>query len=220
MAVSPMDRRALQRPREKSPASAIERDRVLVRRVLAGDRAAAIELYRMLQPAVDRTLRRILGRREADHDDLLQQSFEQIVRTLREERFSHACPLTAWAATITARVALSELRSRYRRRRHVDDTVDDPDDAAPLAEDWQHRVRVRDQVAMVRRELARLDPGHAWVVVLHDLEGHRLVDVAVTLGISLSAAQSRLFRGRRELLRRCSALDGELAVPTTEEAHR
>jgi DNA-directed RNA polymerase specialized sigma24 family protein len=47
-----------------------------------------------------------------------------------------------------------------------------------------------------------MSPKKAMVLVLHDVLGHDLTEVSVMLGVSVSAAQSRLVRGRRELLRR------------------
>lgn len=210
-----LERRTSQRSRLGD--SALEAERNLVRGVLAGNRTQATILYRQLLPVVDRTLRRILGRREADHDDLIQQSFEQIVSTFRERRFSHACPLSVWARTLASRVALAELRRRYRQRRHVDDATEAPEAGLTAVDDWHHQTALCDQVEVVRRELGRIDPGHAWVIVLHDLEGQRLTEIAQLLGVSLTAAQSRLLRGRKELLRRCQALQGAPAPDSEEE---
>jgi len=190
-----------------APATASEQtlraERELVARVLAGDRAAAVLLHRALLPVVTRSLRRVLGRYEAEQEDLLQQSFEQIVRTLRHHRFSHSCPLSAWAATLAARVALTELRRRCLRRRHLDTVTAPPEQGPNDARDWERAQGLEERRAEVRRALAAMDPDRAWVVVLHDLEGHRVVDVARMLGISVTAAQSRLLRGRQELVRRC-----------------
>jgi DNA-directed RNA polymerase specialized sigma24 family protein len=47
-----------------------------------------------------------------------------------------------------------------------------------------------------------MSPKKAMVLVLHDVLGHELAEVSVMLGISVSAAQSRLVRGRRDLLGR------------------
>jgi RNA polymerase sigma-70 factor (ECF subfamily) len=191
--------------RQLGPASeqVLRSERELITKVLAGDRVAAVLLHRTLLPVVVRTLRRVIGRRDSDHDDLLQQSFEQIVRTLRQRRFDHACPLSAWATTITARVALTELRRRYLRRRHIDVAAAPPEHCADDVQSWELKQRIEERCVEVRRALAAMDPGRAWVVVLHDLEGHRIADVAHMLEISVTAAQSRLLRARKELVRRC-----------------
>jgi DNA-directed RNA polymerase specialized sigma24 family protein len=44
----------------------------------------------------------------------------------------------------------------------------------------------------------------ARAVILYDVLGHTLAEMAEVLGISEAAAQSRLSRGRKELLRRGS----------------
>ena len=49
----------------------------------------------------------------------------------------------------------------------------------------------------------------AEVLVLHEVNGMELTEIAHVLGISVAAAQSRLTRGRRELLQR-------LDIPATE----
>jgi len=43
---------------------------------------------------------------------------------------------------------------------------------------------------------------HAEAVFLHDVLGHELAEIAIMTQVSVSAAQSRLVRGRRELFRR------------------
>jgi RNA polymerase sigma-70 factor (ECF subfamily) len=47
-----------------------------------------------------------------------------------------------------------------------------------------------------------MKPEHAETLVLHDALGHELSEIAVLMGVSVAAAQSRLIRGRKELLRR------------------
>jgi DNA-directed RNA polymerase specialized sigma24 family protein len=47
-----------------------------------------------------------------------------------------------------------------------------------------------------------MKPSLAEAVLLFDVLGHNLQEVASLTGVSLSAAQSRLHRGRKELVRR------------------
>ena len=44
-----------------------------------------------------------------------------------------------------------------------------------------------------------MDANRAWTFLLHDVYGYDLKEVSQITGASLSAAQSRLVRGRREL---------------------
>lgn len=177
-------------------------DEALIQAVERGDGSSARELYDRLVPVVDRTLCRVLGRREADHDDLVQTTFEQIVSTLSRRTYARACSLTTWASTIASHVGLNALRSRRRERRVFDAGADEHDEAGPASRDGERDVRARLEVDRLRTHLAALAPEKAEAVLLHDVLGHELAEIAVMTGVSVAAAQSRLVRGRRELLER------------------
>ena len=53
----------------------------------------------------------------------------------------------------------------------------------------------------VLNALYRVDAEHRALLVLHDVEGHTLPELAETLGLPLGTLKSRLFRARRKLRR-------------------
>jgi DNA-directed RNA polymerase specialized sigma24 family protein len=96
----------------------------LLEGLIRGDRRLGSELCRRMISVVDATLYRVLGRREADHDDLVQTSFEQLVLSLNRGKFSRECSLSTWASAITCNVALHAIRRRRTERRIFDDTLE------------------------------------------------------------------------------------------------
>jgi RNA polymerase sigma-70 factor (ECF subfamily) len=176
-------------------------DAELFEGIANGDERIAAEIYRRLLPAVEAALYRILGRREPEHEDLVQTSFEQIISTLSQRRYAQACSLNTWASTLAAHVALKALRSRYRQR-NVFNSKLEPEELEELAsgeDDVERTVAVRRDVEQLRTLLSNLPPHQAEAVVLHDLMGHPLAEIATITGASIAAAQSRLVRGRKEL---------------------
>src|SRR5215813_2056333 len=107
--------RAVPSPPASTPP-APSSDDALIDAVVAGDSKVAGQLYNRLVGIVDRTLYRVFGRREPDHDDLVQATFEQIVSTLVRQRFAGACSLSSWACSLALHVGLNALRARRRER--------------------------------------------------------------------------------------------------------
>lgn len=196
------ERAHLKLVRSDAPAAPPERtDDELIDGVVAGNGAIAGELYDKLEPTVDRALFRLFGRREPDHEDLVQATFEQIIRTLVGGRFARGCKLTTWAATLASHVGMNALRARRTERRFVDKHADVPDAPGPgMGAEQRHEAR--SEIELVRAQLAAMDPAKAEAVFMHDVLGHDLAEIAALTGVSVAAAQSRLVRGRKELLER------------------
>ena len=176
-------------------------DDALLAAFQAGEPDAGGRLYDRLFPVVDATIVRILGRREHDHADLVQTTFEQIVITLSKRSFARQCSLAGWAAVLACHVGLNALRSRRRERGVVDRGSEASDREAPDRPDpaaLESQLRARDELEAVRRQLAGMDRDRVTALLLHAM-GHELTEIAALTGTSVAAAQSRLSRGRREL---------------------
>ena len=162
------------------------------------------ELCLRLMRVVDGTLYRVLGRREADHDDLVQASFEQIVLSIYRGKFSRECTLATWASAITCNVALHAIRSRRTERGVFDSTLDVEQLGSRTSgpRDPEAQLTSRRELDRLRYHLSQMSQKLAETLLLHDVLGCELAETANFVGASLAATQSRLVRGRKELTAR------------------
>jgi RNA polymerase sigma-70 factor (ECF subfamily) len=183
-------------------------DSELLAALRQGDNGAATALHDRVRPQVDRTIRRLLGPRDFDHEDIAQQAMIELVSTI--ERYRGDCSLDSWTSTITAHVVYKHIRRRKTERR-----IFGALDADLLAETRSssrtgREAIVRNVMSRVRDLLEQIDESKAWTFVLHDVCGYDLREIASITGVSVAAAQTRLVRGRREVHERIAS-DPELA---------
>jgi RNA polymerase sigma-70 factor (ECF subfamily) len=213
-----MVQQANQRPRLRAvaggaaPAAPVT-DEAIIAAVREGDEAVARELYARLYDVIDHSIYRVFGRRERFHDDLIQASFEQVVRTLCRHSYAGACSLRTWASALASHVALNALRSRRRERLVIDYATEMPTEGPPSQQRPDRDADSRRKVATLMTELTHLPPARAEALWLHDVLGHDLAEISLMTGVSVSAAQSRLSRGRRELAKRMAEATAEEVVP-------
>jgi RNA polymerase sigma-70 factor (ECF subfamily) len=209
-------------PSAAPPSEGLPDDEALIEAVVDGDTRRARAIHDRLVSAIEPTLYRVLGKREPDHDDLVQAALEQIIVTLRRGRFARGCSLATWASSVAAHVAFNALRSRRVARRVFDSVdlsqvVDGTESCgADLVGDAERDMSVRSRIRMAQAHLTSMNPDKAMVLVLHDVLGHELVEIAAMLGVSTAAAQSRLVRARREFLERVHAEDSQAGVDHAE----
>ena len=178
-------------------------DRELLAALARSDPRAGVLLYDRLIRVVEWTLLRVMGRRGPEHEDLVKMAFEQIGVTLNKQKYAERCSLSSWASAVSCHVALNAIRSQRRQRAL---RSDNPVQAEPRDQaDLEGQLVARQALERVRRELARMNPSRAEALVLHEVNGMELSEIAGVLGISVMAAQSRLSRGRRELMERLAS---------------
>jgi RNA polymerase sigma-70 factor (ECF subfamily) len=182
-------------------------DSELLAALRAGDPSAATALHDRVRPQVDRTIRRLLGPRDVDHEDVAQLAMMELVFTI--DRYRGDCSLDSWTGTLTAHVVYKHIRRRKTERRLFG--AFDPEDAGMRSSSRTGREAImRNLMQRVLAHLDRIDEAKAWTFVLHDVCGHDLREIAQITGVSVAAAQTRLVRGRREIHERIAG-DPELA---------
>jgi RNA polymerase sigma-70 factor (ECF subfamily) len=180
-------------------------------------RLATGELAR-LRAVVESALRRVTSPRDPDYEDLVQSALEGVLQALETDGLDLERP-AQWVAAVARNVAIDRLRARTRERRvFAQDTQDTEPSSVPLSEP-EHMTHVRQQIRRLDAALCSLGPRRAIVVYLHDVLGYQLSEVAEAIGTSIAAAQSRLVRGRRALIRymrRRPLSEGRVKRPRSE----
>ena len=174
-------------------------DELLVVRAKAGETSAFVELRERHSTKVLRTVFRITRNWE-DAEDALQEALLRAFRHLNG--FENRCSFSSWLTRIAINSALMTLRKRRACKEvSIDSTDDDctifgrlePQD---LSEDPECRYARCEREELLKRAMLRLRPGLRDVVELRQAEEYSLKELAECLGISLSAAKSRLLRAR------------------------
>jgi RNA polymerase sigma-70 factor (ECF subfamily) len=168
-----------------------------------GRREAVRDTLKTVRSTVDTVVRRLVGSTDPEYEDLVQSSLVNVLATFDRGKFRGECPPRGWAAVIARNVAVDAIRARARERRviaHDGDAVADERGHAEGGLGPERLTDLRETLDRVNRALNALGPKKARVVYLHDVLGYQLEEVATMLGTSVAAAQSRLVRGRREII--------------------
>jgi RNA polymerase sigma-70 factor (ECF subfamily) len=173
----------------------------------ASDPTAATAFHDRAKPQIDRTILRLLGRRDNDHDDLAQLAMIEIIYAI--EKFRGDCSLDSWISMLTARVVYKQLRRRKIERRTFG-AIDPEMTTATSARKTERDAMAKMMMARVATHLEGMEEQKAWTFLLHDVRGYDLQEISEIMAVSVSAAQTRLVRGRREIHERIAA-DPELA---------
>ena len=164
----------------------------LAERFARGEAGAFERVVAEYQPRVARLAQRLLGWRGGDLDDAVQDVF--LAALTHAGRVRGARGMWPWLAAIT----VNTCRTR-RRREWVRQTFLRTRRGADVAPAADAATEDRECLQRVREALERLPAKDREVIVLHDLEEMRTVDLADVLGVSVNAMQVRLHRARKRL---------------------
>ena len=167
-------------------------DDLAIQRAKAGDPDALERLYRAYEGTVYSLARRMCRTAE-DAEDVLQETFFEVCRSIARFRGAEGGSLTAWIKRIAASKALIKLRAaKYRDADSLEDenggevfaAVADPD--VPLQLDLE-------------QALSQLSDTARAVVWMHDVEGYRHEEIAELMGKTVSFSKSQLARAHTRL---------------------
>jgi RNA polymerase sigma-70 factor (ECF subfamily) len=166
-------------------------DDELVRRIAAGDAAAAAELMRRRLPAMLALARRMLSD-AAEAEDVAQDVFLKVWKHAASWR-----PGQAKFETWMHRVAINLCLDRLRRggRGAVEVSTEIPDERASATRRFDEEQRSR----RIRGALAALPVRQRAAIVLCYYQGRSNIEAAELLDVSVDALESLLSRARRSL---------------------
>ncbi len=173
-----------------SPGTELE----LLARVVSGDRGAFDQVMREHEDRVFAVCLRVLGDREAALD-AAQDTFLTVFR--KAGQFQGNSALGTWIYRIAVNTCYDQIRRAKRRPvESIPEHIDPSDPGAEQAiESAGHRPEIETALASLPAEFRN-------AVILSDLEGLPLPEVAEILGVPVGTVKSRVFRGRRLLAAR------------------
>ena len=167
-------------------------DDELVEAVRCGDPRAFESIVERHRASVARLAGRFFHRR-ADLEDVLQDTFVEAWIDLGSYHPRKDGSFAAWFRRVAVHTCLDALR-RVRRRR--EEPQADPGCGAAGAPPVESAVVARDLAAKL---LGRLSPEDRLVLVLEELEGASVQEIAELTGWSLPKVKVRAHRARRRL---------------------
>lgn len=150
-----------------------------------GDESAFRELYRRHTPRLYGFVSRLLGGANPEGEDVVQETWIRACEHLN--RFQWRSTFSTWLLGIGLNVARDHLRQRRKSGTEMINLS-----AAPSGQNGDHEARID-----LDRAIRLLPDDCRMVLVLHDIEGMKHIEIAEKLEIPVGTTKSQLFRARR-----------------------
>ena len=180
----------------------------LVRRAQAGDQIAFREIVERYQAKVFSIIYGIL-RNHNDAEDIAQQVFTKVYFSIRN--FDFRSSLLTWIYKITVNECYDYLRKKKVRKLVYESDFTEED-----AVRMEHAEPARDQrrpvdETLAQRDLAlkllaKLPQEERMLLLLKEVEGHSVEELAEMTGINENTIKVKLFRARQKLLKHAQRL--------------
>jgi RNA polymerase sigma-70 factor (ECF subfamily) len=163
-------------------------DELAIQRAKSGDLDALERIYRAYEGVVYSVARRIC-RTPEEAEEVLQETFLEVCRSIRRFRGTAPGSLTAWVKRVASSKAL--IRIRYEKYR----------DTEELVEEVKAGRKDQDVTVSIDLETAlqQLSDTARAVVWLHDVEGYTHEEIAEMMNKTVSFSKSQLSRAHARL---------------------
>src|SRR5713226_8360447 len=185
-----------------SKAAGVTNDRELVRRAQREDKEAFEELVRRHQHRVFAVAGGILRRRE-DVEDVAQQVFVKAYFSLK--RFDQRAAFSTWLYKITVNECWDLLRKKKVRPPVYESDLSEEQARQVITSgekenpgpDISQRIKARERV---ERLLEGLEERDRLMLILKEVEGFSIEEIAEVLNLNGNTVKVRLFRARRKVV--------------------
>jgi RNA polymerase sigma-70 factor (ECF subfamily) len=213
-AIEPLTQGKARNRASEEPLTGTAYDRQLVRRAQENDKGAYEELVKRHQQRVFAVAGGILHRRE-DVEDIAQQVFLKAYFSLK--RFDGRAAFSTWLYRITLNECWDLLRKKKVRPLLYESDlseeqaqyVAEAESADGAGPDIRQRLETRQRV---ERLLAGLDERDRAMLILKEVEGFSIEEIAEILGLNGNTVKVRLFRARRRLVKMSKARGAKAIV--------
>lgn len=163
-----------------------------------GDRDERLfqELMRRYQRLVWRVCYRFMGNGD-DAEDLTQEVFFKVYRNLAS--FEGRSTFKTWLYRIAMNTSQNEIRARARRPQESETELETAAEFIPDTETVEEAILEQNKRERLAAAFASLRPEDIQILRYKDIEQKQYDEIAMLLGIGLSAAKMRVQRARLSL---------------------
>ena len=171
-------------------------DEQLVQVCRQGDARAWEELVRRHQDRILNLAYQFTGNRE-EARDLAQEIFVRLYRKI--DRYDSSRSFKTWFNSLARNLCIDHYRQKRSQPSIHGTPVDEMGTLAAPVESPHRRAERRSESEFLMRAMDRLGEASREALVLKELQGHSIEEVAAMLELPVGTVKSRLFRARLEL---------------------
>jgi len=173
----------------------------MVRRVQSGDQAAFRDLVERYQAKAFSIIHRILRNRQ-DMEDVAQIVFTKVYFGIHG--FDCRCSVLSWICKIAINECYSHLRKRRIRIAEESDEFDRESRFGPSPLPGpDSATAARD---LLNKLLPKIPENDRWMLIMKEVEGHSVSELAEMTGVSECSVKTKLFRARQKLIKAAEQL--------------